>query len=145
MLQVTEWHFSLSHLKGAYDDLLDIINCDKLSTEVEKEPGWWQLLQWVGCGLDVWRTISQFPGWAKENLLMKKKNTWSGTTDSRYFGYCSSWILKENSSISVFQNAKVCVKCWGIQCNLMLNGSVRTLKWCKNCSNPVFQLGETVI
>lgn len=37
MLQVTKCHLPLSHLKGAYNDLVDIINGDKFSTELGKE------------------------------------------------------------------------------------------------------------
>jgi hypothetical protein len=42
MLQENKCHMPLSHLKGAYDNLVDIINGDKLSTELEKELGWCQ-------------------------------------------------------------------------------------------------------
>jgi hypothetical protein len=38
-MQVIKCHLPLSHLNGAYDDLVDIINGDKLSTEVEEELG----------------------------------------------------------------------------------------------------------
>jgi len=42
MLQVIKCQLPLSHLKGAHNDLADIINGDKLSTEVKKELGWCQ-------------------------------------------------------------------------------------------------------
>jgi hypothetical protein len=40
MLPIIKCHLCLSHLKGAYDDLVDIVNGDKLSSEVEKELRW---------------------------------------------------------------------------------------------------------
>lgn len=42
MLQVITCQLSPSHLKGAHNDLIGIINGDKLSTEVEKELRWCQ-------------------------------------------------------------------------------------------------------
>jgi len=42
MLPVIKCQLPLSHLKGAHNGLIVIINGDKLSTEIEKELGWCQ-------------------------------------------------------------------------------------------------------
>ena len=39
----------------------------------------------------------------------------------------------------------MCTKRWGRCWNLVLHGKVWAFKWCKNCSNIAFHLGDTTI
>jgi hypothetical protein len=64
-------------------------------------------------------------------------------TNLHYLYHCSSWGLKEEFWIRVFQVSVVWPKYWGDFWNMILN--VCALKWCKNYGNITFCLADTSI